>query len=751
MRSWYFYYYALGPIVVVLFLVLISYLSFKFFKKYIKPTNSYQKFQAFIQHISVANDFLTIEQRTYLSLIVVIITLLLLIINPWLVTVFALFPSIVATWAYSRGQDLRQIRKRKYLLGIAGILVWLVIFIQFRTVIGQSAGIGAITILIALKLFEIDKRRDAIVLIFLSQILVMGIFFFSQEIQDALVAIIIEILLVSAQAVIFQQSQAFWKTQFSTIKTSTKLITGSLILGIIIFIFFPRPSEPLWNYGLPQNVSKSGLSDNMSPGSIDQLVLSHEIAFQVDFLNNNIPKNHQRYWRGPVLTNYSNNLWRKAISKFSPVDIAQNVIDDATKSDPQSVWQYQIIIEPTFRKWIYTLDTPVQISPEAVINNFGLVESNRYINSRKSFEITSINKFRHPNLNKQLTLTERKNYVQIPSHALQREPRLQALVNQWVKQENINQIGTPLSPLSYTATQKIVNRALQYFRNQNFIYTLQPPILTKDNPNDNFLFDTQRGFCEHYAGAFTLLMRAAGIPARVVTGYQGGEINPLTGVMVVRQSDAHAWSEVWLAGQGWVRIDPTSAVAPDRIERSLVESLSNSNDLSLLSNINTTTLFRQISLGWEALRIQWNRWVILYDKESQFKLFNNLSLPQLDTKQLLSIVISIFFLFLVIAYVQNRPSKTIVKPNNKAWYKLIKKLQNQGIDVNHNLTLPILYQKVNDHYQNNKSTKPNQKIPKKLKNIKFAIKLISKIKYQKISISKINIYNSFLNTIIRRL
>lgn len=757
MQLWYLYKY--GPILVLILGGLGLYILYRFYKEYFQKTKLGINLTRLRTHLQVSDDFLTIEQRTFLSATIIAISLMLVIINPWGITALATFLSIIATWAYSQGQDLKLIRKRKILLGVAGFLVWFVIFIQFRTVIGHSSGIGAITILIALKLFEIDKRRDAIVLLFLSQMLVMGIFFFSQEIFAAIVAILIEILLFTAQATIFQKNHLFWNIQMANFKNSIKLIFGSLILGVLLFVLFPRPVEPLWSFGMPQQINTSGLSESMSPGSIDSLALSSEIVFQVEFLDNQIPENRDLYWRGPSFINYSNNVWRRGSASLSELKLDENVINAITEQTPKEVWKYKMILEPTYRNWVYGLETPVKMSPVGNVNNYGLLESKNYINTRTVFQLTSIGGFQLADDKNKLSLSDKNDYIRLPAYGRQSEPRLRALVKKWLDELSPKEVvikGTPIASLNPQHTRAIVNKALQYFRENKFKYTLEPTKLTDDNPNDNFLFDTRNGFCEHYAGAFTLLMRAAGIPARVVTGYQGGEINSLTGIMLVRQSDAHAWSEVWIDGEGWQRVDPTSAVSPARIERSLAEALSG-NGFSLSSQTKSLGLIQQAVISWEAIKIQWNRWVIMYDQDTQSNFFSSLSLPKFTTTELLTFVVIIILTFLAIAYNQNRPQKPCIKVENKAWYKLLTKLQNQGIAVDNTYTLNNLYNKVEEFYKNkkfvSKSAQKNwqEELQKKLSNLRVILNYVELIKYAKNLQSERNEFTKEVMKLIKKL
>ena len=215
------------------------------------------------------------------------------------------------------------------------------------------------------------------------------------------------------------------------------------------------------------------------------------------------------------------------------------------------------------------------------------------------------------------------------------------------------------------------------FRTQPFVYTLTPPLLRQD-PMDEFLFNTRRGFCEHYAGSFAYLMRAAGVPARVVTGYQGGEVNPVGNYLIVRQSDAHAWVEVWLEGRGWVRIDPTAAVAPQRIE-SGISSLPAAEELPLLAR-RDFSLLRQLFLNWDAVNNGWNQWVLGYNKQRQMELFARLTGDQLSWQDLaIALIVAVSGVILVIAFFLLRGQRARIDPLQKLYMEFQRKLEGAGL------------------------------------------------------------------------
>ncbi|MGH8481006.1 MAG: DUF4129 domain-containing transglutaminase family protein, partial [Nevskiaceae bacterium] len=229
-----------------------------------------------------------------------------------------------------------------------------------------------------------------------------------------------------------------------------------------------------------------------------------------------------------------------------------------------------------------------------------------------------------------------------------RNPRARALARQW-RDQGLDDA-------------QVIERALSLFRTQEFFYTLEPPRLGA-NPVDEFLFETRRGFCEHYSSAFTVLMRAAGIPARVVVGYQGGELNEVGGYYVVRQSDAHAWSEVWLSGSGWVRVDPTAAVAPSRVESGLSAALAPAELPSFLRRGSGLTTFEYLRLradvAWDYVNVAWDRWVLGFTPEVQFELLSRFGLGDWQ-RMILALTFSVTGLMALIGLLALRQARVVV-------------------------------------------------------------------------------------------
>ncbi len=307
-------------------------------------------------------------------------------------------------------------------------------------------------------------------------------------------------------------------------------------LALCVFFFFPRLGGPMW--GAPtDSMARTGLSDRMAPGSVQQLLIDDSPAFRVAF-HGIAPPRQNLYWRGPVLSFFDGTTWSRPEYRS-----ARGGTNDLRPSG--GTISYQVTLEPSDQRWLLALDVPLTTPDKSVRGADMSLVRQTPVDSLTQYEVTSSTRY---TLDADLGERARSRMLELPQNV---NPRALALAAEWRKQSSDD--------------NGVIRAALDLFH-QKFFYTLNAPELTPRDTVDDFLFETQRGFCEHYASAFTFLMRAAGIPARVVTGYQGGYYNDVGDYWVVRQSDAHAWSEVWLEGRGWVRVDPTAAVSPQRVD-----------------------------------------------------------------------------------------------------------------------------------------------------------------------------------------
>ncbi len=328
----------------------------------------------------------------------------------------------------------------------------------------------------------------------------------------------------------------------------------------------------------------------MSPGDIASLSQSDEVALRVTF-EGAPPPPRERYWRGPVFDFFDGRTWREGFrgrDEPPPTELLGEPI------------RYQVTLEPNRTPWLFALDLPALASlPEnSRINVAYQIIVRKPVIERMQYSMTSHTRYRmQPELSEWL----RSAYLRLPKSG---NDKTRALAQQWSAEG--------------LSGEALVQRALQTFRNEPFFYTLEPPMLGR-NSVDEFLFDIRRGFCEHYASSFTVLMRAAGLPARVVTGYQGGERNEFGDYFVVRQSDAHAWSEIWIEGRGWIRVDPTAAVAPERIERGSARTLGALDAAAdaMSRSWNWSSIRYRLEARWDFVNAVWNDWVLGFGPEKQ--------------------------------------------------------------------------------------------------------------------------------------
>ncbi len=477
---------------------------------------------------------------------------------------------------------------RKWLLLLIAAAATAGIFSHYHTLLGRDAGVALLVVMIALKLMEMKTLRDTMVVIFLGYFLVITHFFYSQSIPTALYLLLV-VLLTTATMIGYSYPLERFPPR-PRLRLAGTLLLQAIPLMLVLFVLFPRVG-PLW--GLPKDAysGMTGLSDSMSPGAISQLIRSDAVAFRVRF-DGPLPEKSQRYWRGPVLWDYDGRTW--STRNKPPAGLAQFVpLGEAIR--------YTLTLEPHNQRWLFALDLPDKLPPGSSASADFQITAPVRLHQRIRYSLTSYPVYR---LGESLGDEAWERALRLPGG----NPRAVQLAAQWR-----DKLETP---------RAIAQQALQMFREEAFVYTLNPPLLG-EQAVDDFLFGTRRGFCEHYASAFVFLMRAAGVPARVVTGYQGGEPNPLGDYMMVRQSDAHAWAEIWLDGDGWVRVDPTAAVSPNRIETGIASALPAAELPPALVQLDAEWL-KRMRLSWDLLNNNWNQWVIGYNQERQMRFLSGL-------------------------------------------------------------------------------------------------------------------------------
>lgn len=531
---------------------------------------------------------------------------------------------------------------RKGLLTLAGIAIFAMVGFHFHQLFGRGPGLALLSAFLCLKLLEARHLRDGYAVVLLSFFMQLGQFLQSQSISMGFLAV----LGVFAAVATLTRLQGVRHPK-PALRLAGQLLLQGLPLMLVLFVLFPRIEGPLW--GMPGDAfsGTTGLSDSMQPGSISNLVRSGEIAFRAEF-EDDIPPPRLRYWRGPVLTAFDGRTWL-------PGRHAEATAPDYRGSG--KAYSYRMTLEPSNQRWLLALEVPTSGPPDASYASDFLLLSRAPVRNRIRFSATS-----HPDTR-----------IGVAEHP---ERLRAALTLPAAGNPRARELGMQIR-LSHADPGSRIGALLKHFRDSALIYTLAPPMLGTDTV-DGFLFDTHRGFCEHFASAFVFTARAAEVPARVVTGYQGGEQNPLDGSIVVRQSDAHAWAEVWLAGRGWVRVDPTAESNPLRIDDGITAALSGEADLPFVIRADLDWLLAARH-RWEAVGNAWNQWVLGYDPVRQRHLLGMLGMREANWQQLAAAIfaLSSAVIAALLAWVYFRPRRGDTL--DRSWEKLCAILRRRGI------------------------------------------------------------------------
>lgn len=491
-------------------------------------------------------------------------------------------------WGIARRGWLTPGTKTRQILTLCGCTLGLA---TYRFSFGLDAGVGLLAIMTGLKPLEIRNHRDRMMTLFLGYFLVITNLFYA----DALgMTLYLAASLFLTTTVLIRINHA--KSNFAhSLRMAGRIMVVALPLTTGLFLFFPRLYGGLW--GTPQTTAgKSGFTDQLTPGSVSELVQDTAIAFRVTFEGNTPPQN-RLYWRGIVFTNFDGHTW-------TPGARRRQYLPPLRGAEPVT---YAVTLEPHQHRWLFALDRPFESSRGTHIFADGTLRTWRKVNALMHYEVVSYTRYNtgafHPEDRGTLFLPQGGN------------PKARALAGQWAAKA--------------AKPADIINQGLAFLRGNRFTYSLQAPP-TGPEIIDGFLFLTRRGYCEHYATAFAFLMRAAGIPARIVGGYLGGEKNPYADYLIVRQADAHVWVEVWLPETGWTRIDPTSVVAPNRVTRGMAADLSADERESLHQSYAylgpLTDTWKKMQFGWDLADNQWNQWVIIYARSQQRSFFTRLGL-----------------------------------------------------------------------------------------------------------------------------
>ena len=547
-------------------------------------------------------------------------------------------------------------RLRHWLLPLLALAVGLGIRWDFGYFMARDPCVAFLYVLVGIKFVEAKSPRDGGLLMCLALFLALTQFFYGQSIIAAAIALPAVLVLGGALAALRDTPAATseWKAPLAA--TARMLVQG-IPLAALLFFVFPRLAGPLW--GTPADAgARSGLSDRMAPGAISELSLSDTVAFRVDFVGPPPPP-AQRYWRGPVLSRFDGFEWSTL------PQVRRGVLNI---SGARAI-EYTVTLEPHNRSWLFALEHPRSLPRPAADDPFASSGPLRDI-AVLSYDqqlLATVPVTQAIRYTQRSTLadsfaarsdTERRDNLQLP----RRNPRTVEFARELRSRA--------------ASDRAFIAEVLAWFRKESFVYTLAPPLLEGDTV-DAFLFDTRRGFCEHYAGAFVVLLRAAGIPARVVTGYQGGEINPNGGYMIVRDSDAHAWAEALIDGV-WQRFDPTAAVAPSRVERGLGAALPQGEPVPYLARLDMTWL-KSLRLHWDAVNYQWQRGVVGFNLERQRDLLRDFGLGSARPWQIVALVAAVVFAWglAILGFARARHARS--DPAVALWSRLCHRLGRAGL------------------------------------------------------------------------
>ncbi len=485
------------------------------------------------------------------------------------------------------------------LVPVAAIAI-LGLLLKFHTFNGITAGTALLCLMAGLKLLETRRLRDIHVIVLIVYFLCLAALLHSESFWLLIYAIAVCWLATATLVQLTVTAPAPpWR---KGLRHAARMLAHALPLALFLWVLFPRLAEPLWQVGDEGSSALTGLSDTMDPGDISNLVLNDDIAFRAHFAGA-VPTVRNRYWRGPVLEEFDGRTWRRNDRPIYTSVAAQPALPT------DLVYSYTIGLEPYPHNWIYALDRPVHWDLEhARLSDSGVLERRDPVSQPLDVLMTSIAGATTPGI---LAPYKRARDLALPPG---RNPRTAALAQQM--------------RLVHPDARDYARSVLEMLHDEAFFYALTPPRLG-ENSVDDFLFESRRGFCGHYASAFAVLMRAAGIPARVVTGYLGGLENPYGDYWIVRQSDAHAWVEIWVEGNGWLRIDPTAAIASTRIEQQGAD-----DNLNALLGIHLHlrgTWLADVGLRVDALRQIWRDRILQFDQNAQQSLLQQLSIPLPDT------------------------------------------------------------------------------------------------------------------------
>lgn len=454
----------------------------------------------------------------------------------------------------------------------------------------------------ALKLMLLRNNRDYHQLVTTVGFLIGCGFIFQQGIVFSIIYLLLMVALILSLALHYSPSKSLLQTS----KDISIMGLQALPIALLLFLVMPK-FDPLWQMPAAKS-TETGLSEKITPGDIAKLSQSSDLVFRASFTGD-IPQPQERYWRAIVLEDFDGASWQISPQRMAINNQYRQYGEEFDASGEGRVFQYEVFAEPTHQNWLYAIDVAI---PDGSYSNQRIWQNHDYqLISQAPLVSTfqyKVKSYPSANLNQSLYSLDKRINLQLPPKA--GNPKTQAWVDNLRSQH----------PDDVDFAQKI----LEYFENQGFSYTLKPPLM-QDEPVDQFLFEAKQGFCSHYASAMAYALRLGGIPARLVTGYQGGELR--SDYLSIYQYDAHAWVEAWFDETGWQRIDPTAVVAPDRIQYGLQSAVEAENFLYnspfSLARFNSVTWLNDLRLMLNSVDYAWTKWVLGFDQEQQKDLFKS--------------------------------------------------------------------------------------------------------------------------------
>jgi transglutaminase-like putative cysteine protease len=567
-----------------------------------------------------------------------------------------LLAGAVLLWRGALALQGKPLPGRWWLLGLLALAIGGTLFTH-KTLLGRDAGVTLLVVLLTLKTLELRAKRDAFVVFFLGFFCMLSNFFYSQSLLTAFSMVL---GLLGLLTVLVNAHMPVGKPPLmEAAKTAGWMALFGAPIMLVLFLLFPRVA-PLWGVPGDALTGRSGLSANMQVGNIAKLALDESVAMRIKF-EGPVPPQQDLYFRGPVLSDFDGQQWRPSTTRFS-----SRYVLPANLTVSGAPVAYEVTLEPTSRTWLFVMEAASQ-SPslpgfESVMQNDLQWQANRPITDLVRYKAQSYPIFRHGPLQAMPGLRE---FVELPPGF---NPRTLALAAQIRRDPRYANAGSA----------ELAKVVMERLRTGGYTYTLEPGVFGQ-NTADEFWFDRKEGFCEHIASSFVILMRALDVPARIVTGYQGGEFNSVGGFWVIRQSDAHAWTEVWQEGRGWVRIDPTSAVAPGRTGASQRLAAPQGVVAQTLSNLSPG-FTAQIRATWEAVNNAWNQRVLNYTQGKQLDLLKEMGFESPSWQDLSYVLIGIVVLASLIGAAWTLWDRTQHDP----WLRLLararKRLSKAGIE-----------------------------------------------------------------------